>query len=225
MSCGGLWEVLVSRNGQCELSRACTLMPGVVCVYPGMQVRGCTRARSLAKCSSSLSKKLFHRSFERVYRGSFSMLMTWNSWRTHWRSTLPDSKYRKLAWRVKDYVSTWKSINILVSGIGLDVLKKVPTGKYPCDVCRSGVGNNSIDCCQRNIWIHKKCSGILGPLVANPNYICTRCHGSARSVNGRSVSPVDVDGTMLDVEANFCYLGDMLNAREGSASALLLDVM
>ena len=28
--------------------------------------------------------------------------------RTHWRSASPDSRYGKLAWRVKDYVSIWK---------------------------------------------------------------------------------------------------------------------
>ena len=37
-----------------------------------------------------------------------------------------------------------KKTKFLVSGTGLDVLKN--TGKYPCAVCRSGVGNNSIEC-------------------------------------------------------------------------------
>ena len=52
---------------------------------------------------------------------------------------------------------------IMESGINLDVLKK--SGKYPCGVCQSGVGSsNAIFCggCKR--WVHKKCSGIKGPL-------------------------------------------------------------
>jgi hypothetical protein len=74
--------------------------------------------------------------------------------------------------------------NLMVSGHGLDVLRD--SGAFPCAVCRSGVGENSIQCSQCNLWVHKKCS--------------------------RPVTDVDVDGTLLDVEASFCYLGDMLCA-------------
>ena len=34
------------------------------------------------------------------------------------------------------------------------------SGKYPCGVCRQGVGDNSIKCVACHKWIHKKCSGI-----------------------------------------------------------------
>ena len=73
-------------------------------------------------------------------------------------------------------VQTWKTemekkglrvnmgkTKIMESGINLDMLKK--SGKYPCGVCQSGVGSsNAIFCggCKR--WVHKKCSGIKGPL-------------------------------------------------------------
>jgi hypothetical protein len=70
--------------------------------------------------------------------------------------------------------------NLMVSGPGLDVLRD--SGAFPCAVCRSGVGENSIQCSQ----VHKKCS--------------------------RPVTDVDVDGTLLDLEVSFCYLGDMLCA-------------
>ena len=56
---------------------------------------------------------------------------------------------------------------IMESGINLDVRKK--SGKYPCGVCQSGVGSsNAIFCggCKR--WVHKKCSGIKGPLHPDP---------------------------------------------------------
>ena len=79
--------------------------------------------------------------------------------------------------------------------------------------CRSGVGaSNAIKCSQCTLWVHKKCSGIQGRIVANPNYVCQRCRGQTRPIDGKTVSHVDVDVTLLDVEASFCYLGDMLSA-------------
>ena len=44
----------------------------------------------------------------------------------------------------------------------------------PCAVCCKGVGNNSIEL-QYKLWVHKKCSGITGRLVANESFICSRC--------------------------------------------------
>ena len=38
------------------------------------------------------------------------------------------------------------------------------SGKYPCGVCRQGVGDNSIKCVACHKWIHKRCSGISGRL-------------------------------------------------------------
>lgn len=96
----------------------------------------------------------------------------------------------------------------MISGPGLDLLRD--TGDFPCAVCRSGVGSNSIECSQCRHWVHKKCSGIRGRISANPQYLCPRCLDQARPIDGRPVTEVDLDGTMLDVEPNFCYLGDML---------------
>ena len=73
------------------------------------------------------------------------------------------------------------------------------SSKYPCAACCNGVGNNSIQCSQ--------CSGITKQLVAASNHVCCRCKGEARPINSRTV---DVDGTMLHVEATFCYLCDIL---------------
>ena len=56
---------------------------------------------------------------------------------------------------------------IMESGINLDVLKK--SGKYPCGVCQSGLGSsNAIFCGGCKHWVHKKCSGIKGPLRPDP---------------------------------------------------------
>ena len=113
-------------------------------------------------------------------------------------------------------VQTWKTVKIKImeSGINLDVLKK--SGKYPCGVCQSGVGSsNAIFCggCKR--WVHKKCSGIKGPLRPDPQFRCTRCLGTARAIDEREVSEVEVGNEKLEVVPEFCYLGDMLSAGGG----------
>jgi hypothetical protein len=60
------------------------------------------------------------------------------------------------------------------------------------------------------LWVHKKCSDVRGRLVVNPHNISPRCSGKASSIDGKPVTEVDVDGTLIDVEAHFSYLGDML---------------
>ena len=96
---------------------------------------------------------------------------------------------------------------IMESGINLDMLKK--SGKYPCGVCQSGVGSsNAIFCggCKR--WVHKKCR-------------CARCLGTARAIDEREVSEVEVGNEKLEVVPEFCYLGDMLSAGGGCELAAI----
>ena len=130
-------------------------------------------------------------------------------------------------------VQTWKTemekkglrvnmgkTKIMESGINLDVLKK--SGKYPCGVCQSGVGSsNAIFCggCKR--WVHKKCSGIKGPLRPDPEFRCARCLGTARAIDEREVSEVEVGNEKLEVVPEFCYLGDMLSAGGGCELAAI----
>ena len=109
---------------------------------------------------------------------------------------------------------------IMASGINLDVLKK--SGKYPCGVCQSGVGSsNAIFCggCKR--WVHKKCSGIKGPLRPDPEFRCARCLWTARAIDEREVSEVEVGNEKLEVVPEFCYLGDMLSAGGGCELAVI----
>jgi len=48
-------------------------------------------------------------------------------------------------------------------------------GKWPCGVCKKGVGNDSILCHGCTKWIHKQCSGVKGSLCnASQSFIC-RC--------------------------------------------------
>ena len=106
------------------------------------------------------------------------------------------------------------------SGIKLDVLKK--SGKYPCGVCQSGVGSsNAIFCGSCKCWVHKKCSGIKGPLRPDPEFRCARCLGTAQAISEREVSEVEVGNEKLEVVPEFCYLGDMLSAGGGCELAAI----
>ena len=80
---------------------------------------------------------------------------------------------------------------------GTNTLKD--SGKFPCAVCRSGVGSNSIYCNFCDHWVHKKCSGIVKKLKPDPSYKCPRCCGLARPIDCRSVKEVFLDGEKLDV--------------------------
>ena len=101
--------------------------------------------------------------------------------------------------------------------IVLDLLQS--SGEYPCAVCRTGVGNNSIYCNGCKLWVHKKCSG-LQRLTPNPDYRCARCMGNARPIDGRPQNEVQVGPDKLEVVASFCYMGDMLSAGGGCEIAV-----
>ena len=101
---------------------------------------------------------------------------------------------------------------IMICGTGLDLLQS--SVEFPCAVCRTGVGSNCIFCNGCKHWVHKKCSG-LKRLKKDPDYICTRCQGTARPLDGRPQKEVQVGPDKLEVVASFCYLGDMLSAAGG----------
>ncbi|RUS72033.1 hypothetical protein EGW08_020197 [Elysia chlorotica] len=73
---------------------------------------------------------------------------------------------------------------------------------------------NSIFCKGCKKWVHKKCSG-LKRLTKDSDFKCSRCQGTARPIDGRPQSEVQVGSDKLDVVASFCYLGDMLSAAGG----------
>ena len=99
---------------------------------------------------------------------------------------------------------------IMICGTGLDLLQS--SGEFPCAVCRTGVGNNSIFCNGCKHWVHKKCSG-LKRLTKDTDYRCTRWQGTACPLHGRPQREVRPD--KLEVAASFCYLEDMLSAAGG----------
>ena len=109
---------------------------------------------------------------------------------------------------------------ILNSGINLDVLKN-KSGKDPCGVCQTGVGRNLILCGSCKRWVHKKCSGIKGPLLPDHDFRCARCLGTAQAIDEREVTEVEVGNEKLKAVPNFCYLGDMLSAGGGCQLAAI----
>ena len=98
-----------------------------------------------------------------------------------------------------------RKTKIMISGVDLQTLKD--SGKYPCSVCRKGVGSNSIYCTGCLHWVHKKCGGVVGRLKPNPDYRCSRCKGTARTIDGRPYNEwLFVQDKKLDVVDSFCYL-------------------
>jgi hypothetical protein len=95
------------------------------------------------------------------------------------------------------------------------------SGKYPCGVCKKGVGSNSIQCtvCQR--WVHKKCCGVKGKLKEDPRYKCPVCLGQVKSKYDTVVEEVELSqGEKLEVVQKFCYLGDMIGSGGGAEEAV-----
>ena len=91
---------------------------------------------------------------------------------------------------------------------GLDLLQS--SGEYPCAVCGTEVGNNSIYCNDCKLWMHKKCSGVQHRRQIF--IVGCRVHGKCRPIDDRLQSEVQVGPYKLEVVASFCYLGDMLSA-------------
>jgi hypothetical protein len=95
------------------------------------------------------------------------------------------------------------------------------SGKWPCGVCKKGIGSNAIQCNNCAKWVHKRCSGVKGKLKTDPSFQCKSCIGKAQS--GQTVTREEVDmgedGKMELVE-QFCYLGDMIGAGGGAEEAV-----
>ena len=119
---------------------------------------------------------------------------------------------RKEAMEKKGLTVNTGKTKIMICCTGLDLLQN--SGEFPCAVCRTGVGSNSIFCNGCKHWLHKKCSGFKR-LKKDPDYRCTRCQGTAPPLDGRQQKEVQVGPDKLEVVASFFYLGDMLSAAGG----------
>ena len=92
--------------------------------------------------------------------------------RLFWKEAMEKKELRVNAGKTK----------IMICCTGLDLLQS--SGEFPCAVCRTGVGSNSIFCNGCKHWVHKKCCG-LKRLKKDPDYRCTWCQGTARPLDGR----------------------------------------
>ena len=98
-------------------------------------------------------------------------------------------------------------------------LNSTSSGKYPCAVCRTVVGRNSIQCTKCNLWVHKKYSGEK-TIKLTPDYTCPRCAGNKDvcPIDGRPFEDAQVGDNTLEAVDRFSYLGDMLSAGVAGAS-------
>ena len=91
------------------------------------------------------------------------------------------------------------------------------TGKWPCGVCRKGVGANSIVCTVCKQWVHKRCSGIKGSLKI-VGFECRKCIlGDYREEAKKEVEIKS--GEKIEYVSKFCYLGDTIGSAGGAEEA------
>ena len=200
----GVWSStseghLVWRSGLCDWWRGCMHMRGAM----SMLVRGIvkslkwrlvfTKDQYSAHCSSSLCSGV---PWEDLYADDLVIIA----------ESLEECVRRLLTWKEamekKGLRVNAGKTKIMICGMGLDLLQS--SGEFPCAVCHTGVGSNSIFCSGCKHWVHKKCSG-LKRLKKDPDYRCTRCQGTARPLDGRPQKEVQVGPDKLEVVASFCY--------------------
>ena len=110
---------------------------------------------------------------------------------------------------------------VMESGVGCGEVES--SGKWPCAVCKKGVGANSIQCTKCDRWVHRKCSGVKG-LMSNmvTTFECKIC---LEGDTDGGIAELDLgDGVKFECVKTFCYLGDMLNGEGGSVSATVVRV-
>ena len=77
--------------------------------------------------------------------------------------TIEELTQKLEVWRVnleiKGLRGNMKKTKIIFSGANMNTL--IDTGVWPCGICWSGVGRNSIFCSGCKHWVHKKCSARL----------------------------------------------------------------
>ncbi|HXJ94687.1 MAG TPA: reverse transcriptase domain-containing protein [Terriglobia bacterium] len=97
------------------------------------------------------------------------------------------------------------------------------TVKFPCSICMKSVGSNSIRCVNCHLWVHKKCSGVKGPLKNDDEYKCMKCKNLETATTevsaGRKENICLEKDVSVECVEEFCYLGDMLGFSGGAGEA------
>ena len=96
-------------------------------------------------------------------------------------------------------------------------ISQVVKSRYPCGVCRKGVGRNSIFCSSCQQWIHHRCTN-LSNLRPDPHFKCRRCDGQVVTEDSLS-SAVNIGDEALEAVESFCYLGDVMDCTGGCFGA------
>ena len=93
--------------------------------------------------------------------------------------------------------------------------------KFPCGICKKGVGRNSICCTKFKKWIHKKCSEIRSRLESVICFQCTNCSQGlvAKTLSQKLCCPIKLNGDSLECVDKFRYLGDMIGSGDGAEVA------
>ena len=77
--------------------------------------------------------------------------------------------YKLTSWKVnlenKGLRENMKRTKVKFNGQNMNTF--LDSGMWPCSVCRSSVGSNSIFCSGCKHWVHKKCTRICSRLVEN----------------------------------------------------------
>ena len=102
---------------------------------------------------------------------SFELVFPWRTYRQMILSSLLTEKMCHEALDIeRSHGEKGLSVNagktkVMICGTGLDFLQT--SCEYPCAVCHTGVGNNSIFCIGCKLWVHKKCNRLkrLTPIL------------------------------------------------------------
>jgi len=95
--------------------------------------------------------------------------------------------------------------------------------RWPCSVCGSGIGNNSIQCTSCQKWLHRKCSDIKDSMYkVMKTFVCRGCVNPVTST-GRTSVYIGVKAN-LELVDKFCYLQCTVGVRlsvDGDAHAAM----
>jgi len=94
------------------------------------------------------------------------------------------------------------------------------SGKWPCRICKKGVGTSSIRCTLCRGWVHRRCSGISVKLQGFQNFQCMCCVNREREPANNIVEDEVIEqGVGFEMVDRFCYLGDTIGAGGGVEEA------
>jgi len=68
------------------------------------------------------------------------------------------------------------------------------------------------------MWVHRSCSGVMGPLANEVQFTCKVCAGTKSKVGAKEF--IIENGLKLEYVTSFTYLGDKIQANGGAKAAV-----